>query len=647
MKRRSESSFGLHFDFHASPERGKVIGATLKEEDIREICRLIKPDFIQIDCKGHPGWASYPTSLENAMPEIAFDTLALWRKVTKEEGVALYLHYSGVIDRRFCERHPEEAIVNADGSRSESVTRRMGNYADMLLIPQLKELAGKYGADGVWVDGECWGTGVDFHPDTVAAFEKERGVDLGGRLPCDPADEYYEDYREFCRDAFRKYVRYYVDEIHREYPDFQIASNWAYTDHMPEAVSSGVDFLSSDFNPGNSFNTARYAGRAIAQQNYTWDLMAWNFRTNYGTLKIRTPKHPVQIMQEAAAVISVGGGFQNYITQYPDGSPRMEEIRLMKPVADFVRAREQYCFRGRIAHEATILLSTYDRALECGGLYSRTGYERTVGLTSLLCDSGVQTEISSEHTLKGRCGDYKMITVPELKYGLDPEMKAELLAYAENGGSLLLTGKTTCSFFSDSLPYTTDCDDRKDQQRFASVDHVHIGVLKDAHSVSAENGETVIWLGDAENDTSIPGGTVIPFGKGRIGVIPSDIGWQYGECEQYTERDMIKKITEKLYTQTVKIEKAVGLLEVSVLIKDGKKFIQLVNANGSHSSQQTATEDFIPPVVGVTLSVRCEKMPRHMTLRPDGSQLDFSYENGIAVVDIDRVDIHEIIEIVE
>ena len=99
MKRRSDSAFGLHFDFHASPAPGIVVGATLKEEDIREICQLIKPDFIQIDCKGHPGWASYPTECENPMPDFAFDTLALWRKVTKEEGVALYMHYSGVMDQ--------------------------------------------------------------------------------------------------------------------------------------------------------------------------------------------------------------------------------------------------------------------------------------------------------------------------------------------------------------------------------------------------------------------------------------------------------------------------------------------------------------------------------------------------------------------
>ena len=85
MKKRADSFFGLHFDFHASPAKCTApIGGTLKEEDIREICRLLKPDFLQIDCKGHAGWASYPTECGNAMPDIAGDPLALWRRVTKE-----------------------------------------------------------------------------------------------------------------------------------------------------------------------------------------------------------------------------------------------------------------------------------------------------------------------------------------------------------------------------------------------------------------------------------------------------------------------------------------------------------------------------------------------------------------------------------
>ena len=91
MKKRKDSVFGIHMNYHAKPEYG-LQGVNLKEEDIRRICRELKPDFIQIDCKGHPGWASYPSKIGNAMPEFAQDTLALWRRVTREEDVALYMH---------------------------------------------------------------------------------------------------------------------------------------------------------------------------------------------------------------------------------------------------------------------------------------------------------------------------------------------------------------------------------------------------------------------------------------------------------------------------------------------------------------------------------------------------------------------------
>lgn len=126
MKKRYESSFGLHFDFHSGPNNN--VGATLREEDIRAICRTVKPDFLQIDCKGHPGWASYPTKLGNPTSGIVFDTLEMWRRVTREEGVSLYMHYSGVIDYNYCHKYPEDAVLKADGTRSEAATRTMGGY---------------------------------------------------------------------------------------------------------------------------------------------------------------------------------------------------------------------------------------------------------------------------------------------------------------------------------------------------------------------------------------------------------------------------------------------------------------------------------------------------------------------------------------
>lgn len=647
MKRRSESSFGLHFDFHASPAPGRVVGATLKEEDIREICQTIKPDFIQIDCKGHPGWASYPTELGNAMPEMAIDTLEMWRRVTREEGVALYMHYSGVWDGNYCAKNPEDGVMNADGSHSNTSTRTLGPYVDKLLIPQLKELAGKYGVDGVWIDGDCWASQVDCHPDTIAAFEAETGIKLNGKAPVSRDDKYFDEYLEFNRELFRRYVRHYTDAVHAEYPDFQIASNWSFTDHMPEAVTANVDFLSGDFNPWNSFNVARYAGRAIAQQNKTWDLMAWNFRHQINDKPQMLTKHPVQIMQEAASVISIGGGFQNYITQFPDGSPRMVPIRRMKSVADFVRAREEYCVRGKAVHEAVILLSAYDRYHASSDLFSRRGYEKTVGLTSLICDSSQPVEIACEHTLRGNCGDYKMIAIPELMAGLDEDMIAELLDYAKAGGSLLLTGVNTCRIFSKYLPITIDDADRAGQWRWTSPDHDKIGKLRDAHDVICEGAETVVWYGNDEADTSIPGGVILPYGKGKIAILAANIGEEYLDCAQFVHRDIIKSLCQKLYDPMVKVEESLGLLEITELMKNEKLYIQLVNANGQHAGTSTATEDFIPPVVDVTLSIALEKAPSKLILRPEGRELDFDYEDGRAVVKIDRVNMHDIVEVAQ
>lgn len=60
--RRADSFFGLHYDFHAG-EDCKEIGKSVTRGMIRELCRTVKPDYLQCDCKGHRGLSSYPTKV--------------------------------------------------------------------------------------------------------------------------------------------------------------------------------------------------------------------------------------------------------------------------------------------------------------------------------------------------------------------------------------------------------------------------------------------------------------------------------------------------------------------------------------------------------------------------------------------------------
>ena len=660
IKRRSESFWGIHMDFHAFAEVSPVtIGATLKEEDIREICRRLKPDYIQIDCKGHPGWASYPTALGNAMPDFALDPLAMWRRVTKEEGVALYMHYSGLYERRYGTEHPEDCVINAEGKTEISQIKADGAYADKLLIPQLLELAGKYGVDGVWIDGDSWYTFADYAPASIAQFEKQTGIQLNGQLPVKKGDPYFEEFREYSREKYRAYLRHYVDAIHAQYPDFQIASNWAFTDLMPEKVSANVDFLSGDLNPANCFNSARYAGRVIAAQNMVWDLMAWNFRFKAYGGNIMLPKHPVQLMQDAAAVIALGGAFQDYVLQFKDGSPDRVQLLELESVARFVRAREPFCFHGKIVPQVQMLMSTYDRENELPGLFGRDGMDRLLGLTALLCDAGQSLEIVMEHSI-----DFKspVIVIPELYEGLTEEIADKLVAYVRDGGNLVIVGKKANAFFKDRFGYATEAvapidrpnyvlansdlqsglDSEVDAAYF-TVDGTHFGGVGSPETIVYENGEEIAALYRDFREKLGTFAAIIPFGKGKVAPIGADIGDQYRLGEQFTARDLIDSIMRRLYSPIARIEKQVGKTEIVCLRKDGKLMLQLINANGNHSSGSSLTEDSIPPVVDLTVSL--DSIPNELVLWPEGKSIAFREENGRAVFDLPRLDLHEIVEI--
>lgn len=664
MKSRKDSFFGLHFDYHGKPMNG-LQGATLKEEDIRYICRSIRPDFIQIDCKGHPGWASYPSSIGNALPEFAQDTLALWRRVTKEEDVALYLHYSGIYDIKYCEEHPESNSLNPDGTPVPGANRPDGRYADDILIPQLSEITEKYGVDGFWVDGECWKTACDFRPESLKAFEKETGIDLEGKIPATKDDPYYYDYREYHRELFRRYLRRYVDILHERFPDLQIASNWAFSDHMPEEVSANVDFLSGDLNPENSLHSARYAARALAQQGKPWDLMSWNFRWNVAGISCCVPKHKNQILQEAAAVIAMGGAYQNYIMQFKDGAPNMYEISNMKALSDFVRPRQEYCFRGEPVHEAALLLSTYDRLHEQGGLYTRSGYEKIFGLTALLCDIGCSFEIVGEHTLKKLCREFKMIVVPELCYGLEADTIKLLLDYAKNGGNLVLCGKNTCRIFADAgAPFTVDELPEHFERGIIAYDNgfvddkphtkIYYFVMDDNKTECASlfrpavikcDGKAFATVTDHIRNNGEPLVSTSAFGKGSVSAVGFDLGSQYLTAPQYLYRNLINKLVHSLYDPMVNIENACGLVEIVCLNKDQKLMIQLVNGNGSHSNTAYATDDTVCPVLDLEISIKLDKKPTALVLQPEGRELDFCWRDGRAYVSVGRVDIHSIIEV--
>ncbi len=212
--KRAESFLGLHLDFHAQAS-DQNIGQNTTPEMVNTILDMVQPDYIQVDCKGHAGYSSYPTKVGNQAGSFVGDPLKVWREVTANRGVALYMHYSGVWDGKAVQDHPEWAVVHQDGSHDEQKTSVFGPYVDQLLIPQLLELALDYRVDGMWVDGECWATIVNYCDQAKREFTEKTGIE---QIPTGPQDEHWFEWTEFHREAFRNYLRHYLTEVKQRAP---------------------------------------------------------------------------------------------------------------------------------------------------------------------------------------------------------------------------------------------------------------------------------------------------------------------------------------------------------------------------------------------------------------------------------------------
>jgi hypothetical protein len=631
--KRADSFLGIHLDFHAN-DKDVGIGGKTTPAMVENMIDLVHPDWIQIDSKGHPGISSYPTKVGYAAPGIVADALPVWREVTARRGVALYVHHSGVADDKANATHPDWAAIAADGTPEKRATSLFGSYVDARLIPQLRELAG-YGIDGVWVDGDCWAVRRDYSPAAAAAFQKATGFEV---LPKKAGEPHWAEFLEFNRQAYRRYLQHYVTEVKRTNPDFQICSNWAFTDHMPESVSAPVDFLSGDFNPENSVNSARFAGRYLVRQGKPWDLMAWSFATK----PERKQKSVSQLQREAAVVLALGGGFQAYFTQNRDGSVRPADMALMAEVAKFCRARQVLCHRAEPVPQVALLFSTAALRRKTNGLFLRESAP-VAGVLEALLESQRSVELLGEHQLTGRMADYPVTIVPEADY-LEPSMKAELTAYVKSGGNLLLVGPGTAALFSPELGVTLE--GKIESEGKTLLAHAGAKASLPGGWQQAALGRGAIPFGqllanDQPGSMARPAASIAVLGRGKIAATYFSIGRAYKDAPDEAARRFLDDLVRQLFPHPLVEVTGSHDVDVSVVRNQGRLLVHLVNTAGPHRTQSVF--DTIPAIGPLTVTIRQSTRPAKITLEPSGESLAFEFRDGKISVAVPSIRIHEVV----
>ncbi|RYE15488.1 MAG: hypothetical protein EOP51_26815, partial [Sphingobacteriales bacterium] len=388
---RANSVFGVHFDFHAKAEDTQI-GKTLTDDMVDTFLKTVKPDFIQIDTKGHTGIASYPTKVGRA-GGIVKDPIKLFRQVTAKNGVGLYAHYSSIGDNEVLKSKPEWGTMNSSGKRSASMVSIFSGYVDNYFIPQLKEIS-NYGVDGFWIDGDNWMLQPDYSPGALSAFTSATGKRSAG-----VSDDDKKDYMQFTRQAYRKYLNHYVSAMHSYNPKLQIGSSWAYAARMPGPVDAPVDFLSGDIS-NNDVADIDFQAYCMASQGKPWDIMSWAVPVDNERFKYPY-KSGLQLKQQAAIALSLGGAHEVYVPQAHDASIPLNSglLQTLKEVSELCHTMKPYSFQSKAIPQIGLFLSSTSHYLESNRAFGSDdrGSNYFSGMLDMLLDAQYSVEVLQEY----------------------------------------------------------------------------------------------------------------------------------------------------------------------------------------------------------------------------------------------------------
>jgi len=641
--------FGIHYDLHAHADDTEL-GRELTPQHLRERLLRVRPDWVHCDCKGHPGYTSWPTQTGSTSPGVVNDALRIHRDVTRDLGIRLGVHYSGVWDSRAIELHPDWARVDAEGKPDPNMTCRLSGYDEQLMIPQMLEIIDRYDVDGFWVDGENWASKPCWCSRCREEFTRRTGIT---EIPTTALQPHWADWLAFHRDLFVAHVTRYTDAVHAAKASCMVTSNWMYTVRQPEPMQAPVDYLSGDYDHAWGANRAAVEGRLLDGRGKPWDLMAWGF-TKTNSMAENPPwvmKPANHLCQELSEVIALGGAMMVYDNPQRSGWITGWHQDVLAEAARFCRARQEVCHGTESASQAAVLHLASHYYAGNDPLYNYgTAVQPLEGALHALLETHRSTDVLTEDgalTRLAEAGRYRLLVVPEQTH-LNAGLLEALSAFAREGGQVLLSGAHLAHECPD-LVGAAPAGELHHEPAYLPVGERAVPVSGPWQPVAPHEG-VAVWatlLAQQEpgkDHTDQPAVTRRPLGKGAIVAVHGPIFRDYFLGHYPLLRQFIGGLVDRMAIPwQVRVE-APARLEMVVRRRNGRLLVNLINRGaGEALSANRVIVDELPPVENVVLRIRRDTRPQAVTQIPGGRQLAWAHANGLLSIRVPKVYIHTVV----
>jgi len=666
---RKDAFFGFHHDAHSRDESIEK-GTDVTEEMVERLIRETKPDYIQYDGKHGSGNVSFHTKIGWTFPGLKKDQLAIFRKVTAHHNIPLLIEWMGLSDGKAAELHPDWVSVDAEGKPyTRPVMSTFSPYDEEIAIPQAKEAIDAYDLDGFWIDGDVFSARLDWSERAQKAFTAATGIK---EIPRKPGDPHWHEWMVFHRRQYIEHVKRVFTALRAHKHGFQpiiIGLYNSYCNPEPIDAATTVDYLGSDVPSSGRYHgdarCLRFESRYLASTGVLWDLEPWG--TELGENCEYSVVHVCDLMQEAAIVISQGGGFQiDYgvvgpIVPGPSFAGWWDDwiIRIIAEVGRFCRARQAVSHRSVTVPQVALLLSStsyFDRLDQEGQLYAPgrgtspdglqpiSEYRELRGVLHALLELHYSVDVLAEHQFRGKMSGYPVIVVPECEV-LTDEFRTALLDYAKNGGALLAIGAATSGMFRQHLGITFNGEPTEEQTYVYSrqMEGWLGGVWQDVTPTSARS----VGLRFPNSDTRKNGkcaATVAKFGKGTVAAIYGPLGDVFSRSHNPSVRNFLGDVVGSVFEPMVSLS-GPPCVDVVLRRKGGRLMVHLVNVAGKYWAPNNNVPDYVLPVGPLELRVRLPKRPGKVSLVPPDAKISSRWGKGELSVKVPKLEIHNVVVI--
>ena len=373
--------------------------------------------------------------------------------------------------------------------------------------------------------------------------------------------------------------------------------------------------------PPAAISRARVDARYLAQTGRPWDLMAWGFQQASSNAIGHVHKPAVQLMQEAAAVLTQGGGFQIYYQPSRAGHFEDSHIQVMAKVGKFCRDRQAACHKSETVPQIGVLFSKDSLYRTSNRLFGGWGHatDAARGWIDAVLDNQYSADILPDWKLANIAAQYPLIVLPEWAEPGEATLAA-LAGYAENGGTLIVSGAGSCGWFAAKLGVKA-VGEATDQPAFLGGGEV-LGNAKGAWLEVEPGAAKVLATRHPDHDSTRdgkPAALAARLGKGEVVLIPGPVGLVYAATHAPAIRDFIKRLIKPRFTPLVEVE-APPVVEVTLRRKQGQLYVHLSNLAQMQTAGDFAALDYVPETGPIRLKFK-GKPPTALRVEPEGQLL--------------------------